>query len=109
MVQEKELALAAKKFAECQKTIASLGQQLKSLATVDEILLDSEKPLDQLTDEGIQSFKKGLEAWKLGSNDLKLPRTDPDMPKATSKRSYHSKNASERKPSLSNIRPTHRL
>ncbi|KAF3439298.1 hypothetical protein FNV43_RR17574 [Rhamnella rubrinervis] len=105
--QEKELALAAKKFAECQKTIASLGQQLKSLATVDDILMDSEKPLDQFTCEGIQSFKIGMEAWKLGSSDLNLARTDSEFSKATSRRSYPSKNASERKPSLSNTRPTH--
>ncbi|KAL9827682.1 Filament-like plant protein 3 [Arabidopsis thaliana] len=32
--QEKELAVAASKFAECQRTIASLGQRLQSLATL---------------------------------------------------------------------------
>ena len=107
MGQEKELAMAAKKFAECQKTIASLGQQLKSLATVDDILMDSEKPLDELTGEGIQSFKNGMEAWKLGSSNFNLPRTDSEFSNVASKRSYPSKNTSERKPSLSNIRPTH--
>ncbi|KAK4486625.1 hypothetical protein RD792_006810 [Penstemon davidsonii] len=40
--QDKELAVAASKFAECQKTIASLGRQLKSLATLDDFLIDSE-------------------------------------------------------------------
>ncbi|XP_043721921.1 filament-like plant protein [Telopea speciosissima] len=38
--QEKELAVAAGKLAECQKTIASLGQQLKSLATLEDFLID---------------------------------------------------------------------
>ncbi|KAG9129233.1 hypothetical protein Leryth_006482 [Lithospermum erythrorhizon] len=38
--QDKELAMAAKKFTDCQKTIASLSQQLKSLATIEEFLLD---------------------------------------------------------------------
>ncbi|GAB2277274.1 hypothetical protein Dimus_011980 [Dionaea muscipula] len=38
--QEKELAVAADKLAECQQTIASLGRQLKSLATLDELLVD---------------------------------------------------------------------
>ncbi|RWR82112.1 filament-like plant protein [Cinnamomum micranthum f. kanehirae] len=42
--QEKELAVAAGKLAECQKTIASLGMQLKSLATLEEFLLDSDMP-----------------------------------------------------------------
>lgn len=50
MVQEKELAVAAEKLAECQKTIASLGQQLESLTDLDDIMLEAEMP--QL----IQSF-----------------------------------------------------
>ncbi|XP_008784206.2 filament-like plant protein 3 [Phoenix dactylifera] len=41
--QEKELAVAAGKLAECQKTIASLGQQLKSLTTLDDFMLEAEK------------------------------------------------------------------
>lgn len=52
--QEKELALAASKFAECQKTIASLGQQLKSLVTLEDILMDSDMPSD-LIDEAMHS------------------------------------------------------
>ncbi|KAJ4844366.1 hypothetical protein Tsubulata_029730 [Turnera subulata] len=51
--QEKELALAASKFAECQKTISSLGRQLKSLATLEDLLLDSEKSSD-VTSEGLK-------------------------------------------------------
>uniref|UniRef100_A0A0R0G511 Filament-like plant protein n=1 Tax=Glycine max TaxID=3847 RepID=A0A0R0G511_SOYBN len=34
------------KFAECQKTIESLGLQLKSLATLEDFLLDSESPME---------------------------------------------------------------
>ncbi|CAI9108762.1 OLC1v1008446C4 [Oldenlandia corymbosa var. corymbosa] len=41
--QDKELALAASKFAECQKTIASLGQKLNYLARLDDFMIDSEK------------------------------------------------------------------
>lgn len=44
-LQDKELAVAASKFAECQKTIASLGQQLTYLATMPDFLLDSEHSL----------------------------------------------------------------
>lgn len=44
LVQEKELAMAAGKLAECQKTITSLGQQLKALATLEDFLLDSDMP-----------------------------------------------------------------
>ncbi|CAF1938746.1 unnamed protein product [Brassica napus] len=38
--QEKELAVAASKFAECQRTIASLGQRLQSLATLEDFLIE---------------------------------------------------------------------
>lgn len=53
--QEKELEVAANKFAECQKTIASLGKQLKSLATLEDFLLDSEMPLELNGQETPQS------------------------------------------------------
>ncbi|XP_057791569.1 filament-like plant protein 3 [Salvia miltiorrhiza] len=43
--QDKELAAAAGRFAECQKTIASLGRQLKTLATFEDFLIDSETPI----------------------------------------------------------------
>ncbi|KAL1832243.1 hypothetical protein ACET3Z_001894 [Daucus carota] len=42
--QDKELAAAAYKFSECKKTIASLGRQLKSLATLEDFLSDSDNP-----------------------------------------------------------------
>ncbi|CAA3013588.1 Hypothetical predicted protein [Olea europaea subsp. europaea] len=38
--QDKELAVATSKFTECQKTIASLRRQLKSLAKLDDFLID---------------------------------------------------------------------
>ncbi|KAL6007667.1 hypothetical protein ACLOJK_033168 [Asimina triloba] len=40
-IKQEEL-VAAQKLAECQKTIASLGRQLNSLATLDDFLLDPE-------------------------------------------------------------------
>ncbi|KAF5457910.1 hypothetical protein F2P56_021982 [Juglans regia] len=61
---KQELAVAAGKFAECQKTIASLGQQLKSLATLEDFLTDSEKPLE-LIGEGTQGPKNGRDPLKL--------------------------------------------
>lgn len=48
--QAQELAAAASKFAECQKTIASLGQKLKSLASLEDFLVDSDT-IPGLTDE----------------------------------------------------------
>ncbi|KAJ1264954.1 hypothetical protein BS78_08G040200 [Paspalum vaginatum] len=42
--KEKELASAAGKLAECQKTIASLEHQLKSLTDLDSVVLEPESP-----------------------------------------------------------------
>ncbi|KAJ6412665.1 hypothetical protein OIU84_005666 [Salix udensis] len=38
---KQDLDVAAKRHAECQKTIASLGKQLKSLATLEDFLIDT--------------------------------------------------------------------
>ncbi|KAK4773509.1 hypothetical protein SAY87_028528 [Trapa incisa] len=48
--QTQELAVAATKFAECQRTIASLGLKLKSLASLEDFLDDSDT-IPGLTDE----------------------------------------------------------
>ncbi|XVE83423.1 hypothetical protein DITRI_Ditri16bG0087600 [Diplodiscus trichospermus] len=71
--QDKELAIAASKLAECQKTIASLGQQLKSLATLEDFLIDSEKPLE-LVDGGFQCTENVEEQLKLGSTDMDMSK-----------------------------------
>lgn len=34
------MAIAASRFAECQKTIASINWQLKSLAIMDDLLIE---------------------------------------------------------------------
>ncbi|KZV47586.1 filament-like plant protein 3 [Dorcoceras hygrometricum] len=41
--QDKELEVAASKFADCQNTITSIGRQLKYLASIDDFLFDSDK------------------------------------------------------------------
>jgi hypothetical protein len=56
-MQEKELALAASRFSECRKTIESLGQQLKSLATLEDFLLDSENNVELTGDVTPQGYK----------------------------------------------------
>uniref|UniRef100_A0A6N2LW89 Filament-like plant protein n=1 Tax=Salix viminalis TaxID=40686 RepID=A0A6N2LW89_SALVM len=38
---KQDIDVAAKRHAECQKTIASLGKQLKSLATLEDFLIDT--------------------------------------------------------------------
>ncbi|KAM7276988.1 hypothetical protein ACFE04_018854 [Oxalis oulophora] len=85
VMQETELALAATKFAECQKTIASLGEQIKSLATLEDFLLDSENPADIHAEElprngqasSLQlgdSYKKS-HSFKILSERLKLSKS----------------------------------
>ncbi|TKY73781.1 Filament plant protein 3 [Spatholobus suberectus] len=75
--QEKELALAASKFAECRKTIESLGLQLKSLATLEDFLLDSESPME-LTCEVKPGPQNGDEQLKLHNSDLSLSKRDSE-------------------------------
>ncbi|KAM3238535.1 filament-like plant protein 3 isoform X1 [Capsicum annuum] len=43
--KDQEMAIATRRFAECQKTIASINWQLKSLAMMDYFLIDSDEPL----------------------------------------------------------------
>ncbi|CAM8953671.1 unnamed protein product [Rhodiola kirilowii] len=70
--QEKELQIASQQFAECQKTIASLGRQLKSLATLEDFILDSEKSL-KTSDEVSLRVEQGMELSDLHSNELYMP------------------------------------
>lgn len=78
-LQEKDLALAASRFAECQKTIASLGQQLKSLATLEDFLLDSDNPMES-TCEVTKGHQNGGEHLKPHHSDLSLPKKDSESP-----------------------------
>jgi hypothetical protein len=71
--QEKELSSAAGKLAECQKTIANLGRQLKLLTDLDDVASKPEK----LESQGL--VKDG------GSGQLSADLADglcePDLPK----------------------------
>ncbi|XP_061339890.1 filament-like plant protein 3 isoform X2 [Gastrolobium bilobum] len=75
--QEKELELAASRFSECRKTIESLGLQLKSLATVEDFLLDSENPME-LTCQVTSGPHNGGEQLKLHNSDLSFPKRDSE-------------------------------
>ncbi|KAE9610210.1 putative filament-like plant protein [Lupinus albus] len=88
--QEKELALASSKFAECQKTIASLGQRLKSLATFEDFLHDSDKPME-LTSEVAQAPQTSGEELKLHS-DLTFHRKASESPIPVKSSITHQKN-----------------
>lgn len=68
--------MATSKFAECQKTIASLGKQLKSLATLEDFLLDSDNPIELTREVTQQVPQKGGEQLKLNHTDLSFPKRD---------------------------------
>lgn len=76
-VKQEELAIAAGKLAECQKTIASLGKQLKSLATLEDFLTDAGNLAD-FSGKSVISTAAGGETWQLHSNDTFLPRRSAD-------------------------------
>lgn len=69
--------MAAEKFAECQKTIASLGQQLKSLVSLEDFLLESEKISNS---EATPSYKNGVKP-NSHSNDLSSKTRDSEFSK----------------------------
>ncbi|KAK4389671.1 Filament-like plant protein [Sesamum angolense] len=73
---QEDLAVAADKLAECQKTIASLGRQLKSLATLEDFLIDTSN-LPGLSGGQLVS-RAGGEIWRITSNETFLPQCDSD-------------------------------
>ncbi|KAH9621893.1 hypothetical protein KSS87_019082 [Heliosperma pusillum] len=64
--QDELAAAAAGKLADCQKTIASLGSQLNSLAALEDFLIDTActPPAPLITDR-----RNSVDPWKLHSND----------------------------------------
>lgn len=91
-MQDKELSIAARKFAECQTTIASLGQQLKSLATLEDFLIDSDKP-SELADEELKCTENSEKQPKLGVTGMDFPeRGSPEFSKIVSEYTKSSEN-----------------
>ncbi|KAJ1386624.1 Filament-like plant protein [Sesbania bispinosa] len=91
--QEKELVLATNRFAECRKTIESLGLQLKSLAALEDFLhdSDSENPME-LTSEVTPSPQNGGEQLKLDNSDLRLPKRGSESSVSLNTSSTYEKN-----------------
>lgn len=69
--------MAASRFAECQKTIASLGQQLKSLTTTEDFLLDTQ-PKELHASEVTHSPQSGGQPLKLHRSNLNFQKRDPE-------------------------------
>ncbi|KAM7511080.1 hypothetical protein LguiB_009955 [Lonicera macranthoides] len=92
-VKQEDLAVAAGKLAECQQTIASLGRQLKSLATLEDFLIDTAN-LPAFSEKESTIPKSGSELWKLHSNDTFMSKSDQDSSKLKVENSSPSSNCS---------------
>ncbi|KAF0888456.1 hypothetical protein E2562_014266 [Oryza meyeriana var. granulata] len=78
--QEKELANAAGKLAECQKTIASLGRQLKSLTDIDNMIVEPERLEPREIREMPLDFRNSDADFAVFADEL----YDFDLPKVNS-------------------------
>ncbi|XP_070033779.1 filament-like plant protein isoform X2 [Nicotiana tomentosiformis] len=79
-IKQEDLAVAADKLAECQKTIASLGKQLQSLATLEDFLIDTAN-LPGFSGGGPVVARASGEEWKLHVNETFTQRQNPDTSK----------------------------
>nr|XP_016484571.1 PREDICTED: filament-like plant protein isoform X4 [Nicotiana tabacum] len=79
-IKQEDLAVAADKLAECQKTIASLGKQLQSLATLEDFLIDTAN-LPGFSRGGPVVARASGEEWKLHVNETFTQRQNPDTSK----------------------------
>ncbi|XP_011069525.1 filament-like plant protein [Sesamum indicum] len=87
-LKQEDLAVAADKLAECQKTIASLGRQLKSLATLEDFLIDTSS-IPGFSRGGPLLAGSGGEIWKSTPSST---FSDSDMSRTSTNKSGHLKN-----------------
>ncbi|KAJ9167095.1 hypothetical protein P3X46_021771 [Hevea brasiliensis] len=93
-IKQEDLAAAAGKLAECQKTIASLGKQLKSLATLEDFLIDT-AILPEFGAGGSPMSRASGEPWKLHSSDTFSPKRDSSSSRIASENSVSVVNKNE--------------
>ncbi|XP_075075393.1 filament-like plant protein isoform X2 [Nicotiana tabacum] len=91
-IKQEDLAVAADKLADCQKTIASLGKQLQSLATLEDFLIDTAN-LPGFSGGGSVVARASGEEWKLHVNETLTSRQNSDTTKFEN--SSHSMNGNE--------------
>ncbi|XP_058218161.1 filament-like plant protein [Rhododendron vialii] len=103
-VTQDDLDGAAGKLAECQKTIASLGRQLQSLATLEDFLTDTAN-LPGFSGGG-SSVNGASELWKLHSNDTFTPKSDSNPSKMALENSGPSVNGNGETSSVSSSSST---
>ncbi|XP_052203713.1 filament-like plant protein [Diospyros lotus] len=78
-IKQEDLEVAAGKLAECQKTIASLGRQLQSLATLEDFLIDTAS-LPGFSGGGSLAPVAGEEVGKLRSNETFMSKCNNSSP-----------------------------
>lgn len=78
-IKQEDLEVAAGKLAECQKTIQSLGKQLKSLATLEDFLIDTAS-IPEFSRAALPIPKTVGESWKLPSNVTFSHKRDLNSP-----------------------------
>lgn len=104
-IKQEDLAVAAGKLAECQKTIASLGKQLNSLATLEDFLIDTAS-IPELSARAPGSFLPqaglGLEPWKF-SFDSPTTVMDNSVPLADRNNGNTPPSASSSSSTLSSV------
>ncbi|PON47013.1 Filament-like protein [Parasponia andersonii] len=96
-IKQEDLDVAAGKLAECQKTIASLGNQLKSLATLEDFLIDASN-LPEFS-VGASLIHRTGEQWRLHSNQTFSPRRDSVSMKTAEESCVPSQSKNHQNPS----------
>uniref|UniRef100_A0A1J3GWK6 Filament-like plant protein 1 n=1 Tax=Noccaea caerulescens TaxID=107243 RepID=A0A1J3GWK6_NOCCA len=74
-IKQEDMVTAAGKLANCQKTIASLGKQLQSLATLEDFLIDTASI--PVATNGVSNSSS--ESWKVHKNESFLTRNHPEF------------------------------
>lgn len=84
-IWQEDIETAAGKLANCQKTIASLGKQLQSLATLEDFLIDTASI--PMAANGVSSSS---ESWKVHKNETFMTRNHLDSIRPTKETSPSS-------------------
>lgn len=82
LLLQEDFAVAADKLSECQKTIASLGRQLQSLATLEDFFIDTSS-IPGYSRDSSGSDTVG-EMWRLPSNTTFLANGNKDLTRSSS-------------------------
>ncbi|XP_061372642.1 filament-like plant protein [Gastrolobium bilobum] len=106
-IKQEDLALAAGKLVECQKTVVSLGNQLSSLATLEDFLIDTVSIPEFCASPSLIA-RVGGEMWKLHSTDTFSPKSDSSSSRSADGSSVPPLNKNEKSSPPSSINlPNH--